>query len=144
MTQIKLALSGDAPLRRNGSLRYTWASEPGPDDWCTQPLWSIDGSFERRQTRSYALDPATGQYLEYFRLVNLQIADSLAAAPDADPTTGVKTRLQMTWRFRLRPAPFDIGEGWHVIEQHAFADVTERIDALDLVCSGFRAERPSA
>lgn len=49
-------------------------------------------------------------------------------------------RLQMAWRFRLRPAPFDIGEGWHVIEQHAFADVTERIDALDLVCSGFRAE----
>jgi hypothetical protein len=50
-------------------------------------------------------------------------------------------RLQMTWRFRLRPAPFDIGEGWHVIEQHAFADVAERIEVLDLVCSGFRVER---
>jgi hypothetical protein len=49
-------------------------------------------------------------------------------------------RHQMTWRFRLRPAPFDIGDGWHVIEQHAFADVTDRIDVLDLVCSGFRAE----
>jgi hypothetical protein len=62
-----------------------------------------------------------------------------------DTTVGeVAGRLQMTWRFRLRPAPFDIGDGWHVIEQHAFADVTERIDALDLVCSGFRAERPSA
>jgi hypothetical protein len=28
-----------------------------------------------------------------------------------------------------------------VIEQHAFADVAESIEALDLVCSGFRAER---
>ena len=55
----------------------------------------------------------------------------------------VAGRHQMTWRFRLRPAPFDIGDGWHIIEQHAFADVTERIDALDLVCSGFRAERAS-
>jgi hypothetical protein len=50
-------------------------------------------------------------------------------------------RQQMTWRFRLRPAPFDIGDGWHVIEQHAFADVTDGIDSLDLVCSGFRAEQ---
>jgi hypothetical protein len=53
-------------------------------------------------------------------------------------------RHQMTWRFRLRPAPFDIGDGWHIIEQHAFADVTGRIDALDLVCSGFRAEQQGA
>ena len=60
----------------------------------------------------------------------------------ATTVSEVGGRLQMTWRFRLRPAPFEIGDGWHVIEQHAFADVTERIDALDLVCSGFRAERP--
>jgi hypothetical protein len=53
-------------------------------------------------------------------------------------------RQQMTWRFRLRPAPFDIGDGWHVIEQHAFADVSDRIEALDLVCSGFRAEPQGA
>jgi hypothetical protein len=58
-----------------------------------------------------------------------------------DATVGdVMGRLQMTWRIRLRPAPFDIGDGWHVIEQHAFADVAETIEALDLVCSGFRAE----
>ena len=58
-----------------------------------------------------------------------------------DVTMGeVAGRVQMTWRFRLRPAPFDIGDGWHIIEQHAFADVSDRIDALDLVCSGFRAE----
>ena len=58
-----------------------------------------------------------------------------------DATVGaIAGRLLMTWRIRLRPAPFGIGEGWHVIEQHAFADVVETIEALDLVCSGFRAE----
>jgi hypothetical protein len=62
-----------------------------------------------------------------------------------DATVGeVAGRLQLTWRVRLRPAPFDIGDGWHVIEQHAFADVGDTIEALDLVCSGFRAERSSA
>jgi hypothetical protein len=47
----------------------------------------------------------------------------------------------MTWRIRLRPAPFAIGDGWHLIEQHAFADIAETIETLELVCSGFRAER---
>ena len=61
-----------------------------------------------------------------------------------DATVGqIAGRLQMTWRIRLRPAPVDIGCGWHLIEQHAFADVAETIEALDLVCSGFRAERTS-
>jgi SnoaL-like domain len=59
-----------------------------------------------------------------------------------DATVGeIAGRLQMTWRIRLRPAPFGIGDGWHHIEQHVFADVTDTIQALDLVCSGFRAER---
>ncbi len=62
-----------------------------------------------------------------------------------DATVGeISGRLQMTWRIRLRPAPFEIGDGWHVIEQHAFADIAESIEALDLVCSGFRAERTTA
>jgi SnoaL-like protein len=62
-----------------------------------------------------------------------------------DATVGeIAGRLQMTWRIRLRPAPFEIGDGWHVIEQHAFADIAESIETLDLVCSGFRAERTSA
>jgi hypothetical protein len=52
-------------------------------------------------------------------------------------------RLQLTWRIRLRPAPFDLGAGWHLVEQHAFADVGETIETLDLVCSGFRAEPTS-
>ena len=61
-----------------------------------------------------------------------------------DATVGqIAGRLQMSWRVRLRPAPFEIGEGWYLIEQHAFADVAESIEALDLVCSGFRADPTS-
>ncbi len=61
-----------------------------------------------------------------------------------DATVGeIVGRLQMTWRIRLQPAPFDIGDGWHIIEQHAFAEITEKIEALDLICSGFRAEPTS-
>jgi hypothetical protein len=58
-----------------------------------------------------------------------------------DATVGeVGGRLHLSWRLRVRPAPFDIGEGWHVIEQQAYADATETIEALDLLCSGFQAE----
>ena len=38
-------------------------------------------------------------------------------------------------------APFGIGDGWHVIEQQAYADAAETIDSLDLLCSGFRPDR---
>jgi hypothetical protein len=50
-------------------------------------------------------------------------------------------RLHLSWRLRLRPAPFEIGDGWHVIEQQAYADAGATIDALDLLCSGFHADR---
>ena len=59
-----------------------------------------------------------------------------------DATVGeVGGRLHLSWRLRLRPAPFGIGEGWHVIEQQAYADAAETIDSLDLLCSGFRPDR---
>jgi hypothetical protein len=59
-----------------------------------------------------------------------------------DATVGeVSGRLHLSWRLRIRPAPFGIGEGWHVIEQQVYADAGDTIDALDLLCSGFRAER---
>jgi len=58
-----------------------------------------------------------------------------------DATVGeVGGRLHLSWRVRLRPAPFGIGDGWHVIEQHAFADADETIESLDLLCSGFHPE----
>jgi hypothetical protein len=59
-----------------------------------------------------------------------------------DATVGeVGGRLHLSWRLRVRPAPFDKGDGWHVIEQQAYADAGEVIDAIDLLCSGFRVEQ---
>lgn len=49
-------------------------------------------------------------------------------------------RLHLSWRVRVRPAPFGIGDGWHVIEQQAYADAADTIRSLDLLCSGFHAE----
>lgn len=46
-------------------------------------------------------------------------------------------RLHLSGRLRLRPAPFAMGEGWHVIEQQAYADASDTIESLDLLCSGF-------
>ncbi len=58
-----------------------------------------------------------------------------------DATVGdVAGRLHLAWRARLRPAPFDNGDGWHVIEQHAFVNAAELIDRIDLMCSGFRPD----
>jgi hypothetical protein len=58
-----------------------------------------------------------------------------------DATVGeVGGRLHLSWRLRVRPAPFGIGAGWHVIEQHAYADTTDTIQTLDLLCSGFQPE----
>ena len=44
-----------------------------------------------------------------------------------DATVGeVGGRLHLSWRLRVRPAPFGIGDGWHVIEQQAYADAKAR------------------
>jgi SnoaL-like domain len=59
-----------------------------------------------------------------------------------DATVGeVGGRLHLSWRLRVRPAPFGIGEGWHVIEQQAYADAASAIESLDLLCSGFHPDR---
>jgi hypothetical protein len=52
-------------------------------------------------------------------------------------------RLSLSWRIRVRPAPFGIGESWHVIEQQGYADATDSIETLDLLCSGFRPDPAS-
>jgi hypothetical protein len=52
-------------------------------------------------------------------------------------------RLHLSWRLRVRPAPFGMGDGWHIIEQQVYADATDTIDTLDLLCSGFRPDRNS-
>jgi hypothetical protein len=54
-----------------------------------------------------------------------------------DGTVGeVGSRLRVAWRLRLRPTPWGDDE-WHVIEQQTYVRAGERIDALDLLCSGF-------
>ena len=54
-----------------------------------------------------------------------------------DGTVGdVGDRLHVSWRLRLNPPPTG-DEGWHVIEQQAYLRAGERIDVLDLLCSGF-------
>jgi hypothetical protein len=59
-----------------------------------------------------------------------------------DATVGeVGGRLHLSWRLRVRPAPFGKGEGWHVIEQQAYVDAADTIESLDLLCSGFHVER---
>ena len=66
-------------------------------------------------------------------------------APDfevVDAAVGeVGGRLHLSWRLRVRPAPFGIGEGWHVIEQQAYVNAGATIESLDLLCSGFLPER---
>lgn len=46
------------------------------------------------------------------------------------------TRMYLRWRVRMRAAD----GAAHIAEQHVFATATERIAALDLLCSGFQAE----
>ena len=50
----------------------------------------------------------------------------------------VGTRLYLRWRVRMRSAS-DPDSG-RLVEQHAFATAGERIESLDLLCSGFHSE----
>jgi hypothetical protein len=49
-------------------------------------------------------------------------------------------RLHLHWRLRLRAKR--LGGGWFTVEQQAYADTDEsgRIEALDLLCTGYRPE----
>jgi hypothetical protein len=125
----------------------------------TSARWSVGGLFlETLANRDYtrmaaALEPSVR--LRAMLPRGPMAIDGVGAVTDAfgswfggaedfelvDATVGeVGKRLHLTWRIRLRPAPFGIGDGWHVIEQQAYADATETIHALDLLCSGFQPE----
>lgn len=57
-----------------------------------------------------------------------------------DGTVGeVGGQVHVAWRLRLRPTPWG-DEAWHVIEQQAYLRAGERIDAIDLLCSGFQPD----
>jgi hypothetical protein len=131
-------------------------------DPVTQPSarWSVGGVFlEALAARDYQQMAATLSVDVRFRAMlppgpmDWNGPDEVAAVftswfGDADgfelidATVGeVGGRLHLAWRLRVRPAPFGSGEGWHVIEQQAYADVAETIDSLDLLSSGFRPDR---
>ena len=79
----------------NGVFEDSWALAEGPGDWCSVPLFSVDGSFVRKQIRYYQYDATTGQYLEYKRLIHLDSNELFT--PDPDATEVVIARLSMTW-----------------------------------------------
>ena len=129
----------------------------------TMARWSVGGSFlealavrdyERMATtlgqdiRFRALLPPGPQQWQGAPLVAEAFRSWFGDADDfelVDATVGeVGGRLHLSWRIRLRPAPFGIGEGWHVIEQQAYADATDSIQSLDLLCSGFRPDEAPA
>ena len=131
----------------------------GTQDTETVARWSVGGVFlEALATRNFAQMAATLAPAVRFRAMlppgpmNWDGAETVSdvfgswfgGAEDfelVDATVGeVGGRLHLSWRARVRPAPFDIGSGWHVIEQQAYADAGEMIDAIDLLCSGFRVE----
>ncbi len=80
-----------------GTLTISWELQEGPGDWCAVPLYSVNGTFTRTQTRYYTFDPASGQYLEYKRLIHLDANEYLTPDPDPDSTNVVIARLNMTW-----------------------------------------------
>lgn len=122
--------------------------------------WSVGGIFlEALATRDYERMSATLGANIRFRalrqpgLTQCEGPSQVAAAfrswfggandfEVVDATVGeIGGRLRLSWRIRVRPAPFGIGEGWHVIEQHGYADAADSIETLDLLCSGFHTER---
>jgi hypothetical protein len=130
----------------------------GKDDTAVA-RWSVGGVFlEALANRDYrlmatalgpavrfrAMLPSGPKDWEGPAAVTEAFASWFGAADDfelVDATVGeVGGRLHLSWRLRVRPAPFGIGDGWHVIEQQAYTDATDTIDALDLLCSGFQPE----
>jgi hypothetical protein len=80
-----------------GTFTFSWELQEGPGDWCAVPLFSVNGTFTRTQTRYYTFDADSGQYLEYKRLVHLDASEYLTPDPDPNSTNVVIGRLNMTW-----------------------------------------------
>jgi hypothetical protein len=84
-------------VRCSGTLALSWELREDPGDWCAVPLYSVNGTFTRTQTRYYILDAGSGQYLEYKRLIHLYSNEFLTPDPDPNATNVVASRLSMTW-----------------------------------------------
>lgn len=74
-------------------------------------------------------DTTIGRFIGWF-------ADADTSEVEASSVGEVGGRAAVTYRFRLHGA-----DGWQVIEQHLMLDVDAdgRVDAIDLLCSGFRS-----
>ncbi len=74
-------------------------------------------------------DAAIGRFIGWF-------GDADSFEVEASSSGEVEGRTAIIYRFRLHDA-----DGWQVIEQHLMLDVgaDERIEAIDLLCSGFRS-----
>ena len=81
----------------SGALNTSWMLQDGPGDWCAVPLYSVNGTFTRAQTRYYTYEAVSGQYLEYKRLVHPYSNESWSPTPDPKSTNIVTVRLKMTW-----------------------------------------------
>ncbi len=80
-----------------GTVTISWVLQEGPGDWCAVPLYSVNGTFTRTQTRYYTYDAASGQFLEYKRLIHLDSNESFTPEPNPNSTNIVIARLNMTW-----------------------------------------------
>jgi hypothetical protein len=80
-----------------GTFTFSWELQEGPGDWCAVPLYSVNGTFTRTQTRYYTFDADSGQYLEYKRLIHLDASEYLTPVSDPNSTNVVIGRLNMTW-----------------------------------------------
>ena len=128
----------------------------------TGTQWSVGGAFlEALANRDYprmestlasavrfrAMLPPGPMEIEGPEAVSDAFRSWFGDAPDfevVDASVGqVGHRLHLSWRIHVRPAPFGIGDGWHTIEQQAYADAAETIQVLDLVCSGFQPDTES-
>jgi len=84
-------------VRCTGTFTVSWELLEGPGDWCAVPLYSVNGTFTRQQTRYYTYDATSGQYLEYKRLIHISSNEFLTPVPDPDSTNVLSGRFNMTW-----------------------------------------------
>jgi hypothetical protein len=80
-----------------GTLTFSWELQEAPEQFCAVPLYSVNGTFTRTQTRYYTYDATSGQYLEYKRLIHLYSNEYTTPDPDPNSTNVVLARLNMTW-----------------------------------------------
>jgi len=141
MTQVK---QGTEPMNPNTALRDTGQSVGGLflEALAARDFDRMSDCLEPAATMRALLPPGLAE-----RQSATQIIESIRSwFGDAeefeilDGTLGkVGDRLHVAWRLRLRPTPWG-DDAWHVIEQQAYLRVGERIEAIDLLCSGFQPD----